>query len=630
MAEISVSEAFRIAVDHQQAGRPAEAVPIYRQILQALPAEAGDMAFNVLNNLGAALDEQGQLEAARACFTQALQLQPSSFLATNNLAHTFRRQSRFDEAIEGYRRALALNPQDAGAHFNLSVCLQQCGHYQEALSELQQVEQLAPGRAQVQANLGYLWSQLRRFEHSAAASRRAIELDPRLGAAYCNLGLVEQSLGQLDEAIGNFRRAVELSPGEAAWHGNLLYALNFHPGYDAETISAEHRAWAARHADPLTAQAAPHSNDRSPERRLRVGYVSPYFRSHAVNAFAEPLLAAHDHAACEVFCYSDVAAALRDEATERLKGSADHWRETVHLPDAAVSALVREDQIDILVDLSGHIGENRLLAFARRPAPVQVTYLGYQNTTGMQAMDYRLTDAWSDKPGTTDRFYTEELVRLPRAFFCYQPADDAPPVGPLPAESNEYVTFGSFNNYAKVTPEVLDTWAELLARIPQARLVLLAPTSEPLAERAYAAFAKRGVQPERVEVASRRPYLDYLRLIQRVDIALDTFPFNGHTTTCDALWMGVPVVMLAGSAYASRFGGSALVNLGLDEWIAHNRQQYLDIAQRCAGDLQRLAGLRARMRERMTDSPLLDAPGFARHVETAYRRMWRTWCSHNP
>jgi predicted O-linked N-acetylglucosamine transferase (SPINDLY family) len=351
--------------------------------------------------------------------------------------------------------------------------------------------------------------------------------------------------------------------------------------------------------------------------------VSSHFCEHAVNFFVEPILASHDHDAFEVYCYS--GRQRQDETTRRLQGYADQWREIAAMSDEQAAALVRRDRIDILVDLAGHIAGHRLLVFARKPAPIQVTYIGYQNTTGMAGMDYRLTDEWADPPGTTDGFYTEELVRLPRSFFCYRPSDDAPPVGPLPAAVNGFVTFGSFNNFGKVTADVLAAWAKLLLSVDRSRLVILAAAVPSLGEYLTRTFQSHGVGAERFTLADRRPRDEYLKLVSQVDIALDPFPMNGHTTTCDALWQGVPVVTLAGRTYAQRFGSSAHVNLSVQELIAQSPQQYVEVAARLAGDVERLTELRGTLRQRMAASPLLDFAGFTRNLEAAYRRMWTDW-----
>jgi predicted O-linked N-acetylglucosamine transferase (SPINDLY family) len=406
--------------------------------------------------------------------------------------------------------------------------------------------------------------------------------------------------------------------------------LNFDPGSSAEQVFAEYRAWARRHADPLASGAAPHDNDRTPSRRLRLGYVSEHFRAHPAAAFVEPILAAHDSAGFEVFCYSSGPPHLHDETTARLRGHADHWRDIAHVDDEPLAAMVRGDRIDVLVDLDGHLGGNRLLVFARKPAPVQASYLGSRATTGIAAIPYRLTDPWSDPPGATERYYAEQLVRLPRTSFCYRPPDDAPPVGPLPALSAGNITFGSFNAFSKVTPAALAIWARLLAAVPRSRLILIAPESEELRTRVRDIFQRHDVDGERVEIAPPRLHREFLELIAQTDVALDAIPCGGHATTCETLWMGVPVVTLAGNNCASRIGSCALKNLSLEDFIATSPEQYLEIATRVSGDLDTLSRLRADLRPRMSRSALLDAQGFTRRLEAAYREMWRRFCARSP
>jgi predicted O-linked N-acetylglucosamine transferase (SPINDLY family) len=484
---------------------------------------------------------------------------------------------------------------------------------------------LAPTMAAAHNSLGAAWNDQGRRDEAIESYRRAIELDPRYGEPYNNLGVSLQSLGRMAEATACFRKAVELMPDGGAHHSNLLYSLNYDASFGAAQLFAEHRDWGRRYADPLSQCGEPHTNNRNPERRLRVGYVSANFRDQAVNFFSEPILASQDHRQFEIFCYSDVA--RPDATTERLRGYADQWRPILGETDQRVAEWVRRDQIDILIDLTGHIGDNRLLMFARKPAPVQVTYIGYQNTTGMAAMDYRLSDDYADPPGTTDAWYTERLVRLPRSFFCYMPSADAPEFMPSPSLQNGYITFGSFNSFYKVGPAVLDAWCAILTRVPRSRLVILANVVASLQQRLAEHFAARGIEPDRWELAGRRPRRDYLELIARADVALDPFPFNGHTTTCDALWQGVPTVTLSGDSYVSRFGGSGLAALGLNELIARDVSEYVRIASELAGDTSRLAELRSTLRGRMADSPLLDFVGFTRNLEAAYRQMWTHWCA---
>ena len=602
-------EAFDRAAQLPGTQRPREADPAYHHNLGRLLRSQGALAeaeaayrealrlkpdwVEAHNDLGTLLWDQQRLSESRACHVAALRLKPDCAEAHNHLGNILSDEGQVSAAIEKYRQALQLDPNCGPARCNLANTLALCGWIEEALVEFEKARQIVPHDADV----------------------------------IVKHGSCLQSQGRLDEAIAAYRTAIRLNNHTPEHHSILLYALNYHPDYDSQAVLAEHRAWARRHADPLSSGVAPHANNRTPGRRLRVGYVSSQFRSHAVNFFSEPILAAHDHRAVEVFCYSAALPAESDATTARLRGHADHWREIAGRGDQQVSEMIRDDQIDVLVDLCGHIGGNRLLVFARKPAPVQVTYIGYQNTTGMLAMDYRLTDDWSDPPGTTDHLYTEKLVRLPRAFFCYLPSADAPDETPLPAMANKIITFGSFNHFGKVTPQVLATWAEILSAVPQSRLVLLAPVTPSLRRQVGLAFERHGVSAERVELASRRPRGEYLKLIGRVDIALDPFPFNGHTTTCDCLWQGVPVVTLAGETYVSRYGGSALLNLGMQDLIASTREQYVAIARGLATDVDRLQGLRAGLRARMLASPLVDAAGFTRNLEAAYRRMWVDWCA---
>jgi predicted O-linked N-acetylglucosamine transferase (SPINDLY family) len=576
-------------------------------------------------NLGANHHALEQFVEAERYYREAVRLDPQCATARNALGSSLLSQGRNEEALAEFRAAMRLDPEDALNHIHASAALQQEGKMDAALASLDEALRLDPNNADAYNNIAMIRNEQGRRDEAEAAARRAIELRPDLTQAHNNLGVAVMALGRMEEAIASTREAARLDPTRSLHHSNLIYMLNYVSKYDAATVFAEHLEWGRRHADPLTAVAAPHALDRSPHRRLKVGYVSGHFMDHAVNFFTEPILASHDHANFEVFCYAHVP--RPDDVTARLRPYADHWRDIAYLPDPQAADLIRQDQIDILVDLTGHIGGTRLLIFARKPAPIQVTYIGYQNTTGMRAMDYRLTDAWADPPGTTDAYYTEKLVRLPRAFFCYLPSANAPPVAPLPARSQGHITFGSFNAFPKVTPQVLATWAELLGRVPDSRLVIVADATPSLVEYLNRTWTEHELDPQRVTLADRRPRLDYLRLIDRVDIALDPFPFNGHTTTCDALWQGVPVVTLAGDQYVSRFGSSAHVNLGLEDLIARSPQQYVDVAARLAGDLPRLERLRGSLRDRMAASPLLDFVGFTRNLEAAYRHMWIDWCA---
>jgi predicted O-linked N-acetylglucosamine transferase (SPINDLY family) len=399
--------------------------------------------------------------------------------------------------------------------------------------------------------------------------------------------------------------------------------LAYLPQPDPQTLFLEHRRWAERHAAPLAAEARPYANDPAPDRPLRVGYVSPDLREHPVASFLTPVLAHHDRSRFHVTCYADVA--RPDGVTRHLQTLADAWRDLPGRSDAQVADLIQADSTDILVDLAGHTACNRLLVFARKPAPVQVTHFGYPNTTGLSTMDYRISDRYADPPGRTEAYHTEELVRLPEVAWCYRPLA-APEVTPLPARAAGHVTFGSLNNLAKITPQAIALWSELLRAVPGSRLVLLTGAGSQADQRLHDLFGQHGIDRARLELLGRRPRDRYLALYQEMDIALDPFPYNGGVTTCDALWMGVPVVTLAGESYVSRQGVALLSNLGLDDWVAGAPDAYVDIATRWAHDVEGLGRLRAGLRERMTNSPLTDGLRFTRFLAEAYRWMWQRWC----
>jgi predicted O-linked N-acetylglucosamine transferase (SPINDLY family) len=646
---------FNLASSLRGQSRLEEAAASYRTALSLKPdfAEAH-------NNLGTILRDLKQLDEAAEHFRAAMRLKPDNSAAYINFALLESDRNRLDEAVALLAKALEIDPDSLVARHSLGTVLQKQGKIPEAATCFQEVLRRDPNHAPSHLSLGYLYSRVRDSEKAIARCqealrldpdnpeaynnmgvawaadghhdeaiadlRRALELRPDFAMAHSNLAISLQSLGLLDEALEHHRRAISLGDAGAGPHSNLLYALNYHPASTPETLFAEHRAWAERWADPLTAASPPHSNDRAPDRWLRLGYVSPHFRAHAVNFFVEPILHCHDPAKFETFCYSDVE--HEDETTARLRSYVLHWRETQNLSDEQLAEQVRADKIDILVDLTGHIhGGRRMLMFARKPAPIQVAYIGYQNTTGMRAMDYRLTDAYSDPPGVTDRWHTEKLARLPRLFYCYLPSPDAPRVERSPALTAGHVTFGSVNSFMKVNQDVLKTWAEILLRVTRSRLILRADMTASLRQRLLETFAALGVEADRLELVNRLPRAQYLELIQRMDIHLDPFPFDGHTTTCDCLWQGVPVVTLTGQSYVSRYGASGIAAMGLDELIAESRDAYVDIAVALAGDLARLEGLRSTLRDRMGASPIVDFGGFTANLEAEYQRMWRDWAA---
>jgi predicted O-linked N-acetylglucosamine transferase (SPINDLY family) len=654
---MTLEQLLKAGISHHQAGRLAEAESIYRQILAEQPnhvvatyrlgvlmGQAGrlDLAedffrqavrikpdyANAHNNLGYALNGRGQLDEAITSFRHAVRLNPDLAEAHSNLGNALAAKGQFDEAITFHRHAVRLNPDLAEAHSNLGNALAGNGQLDEAITFHRHAIRLKPDLAEAHSNLGDVLKKRGQLDEAIASYRHAIRLKPDYAEAHSKLGSALKRGGQLDEAIAALRQAIRLKPGYTVGHSDLALALLYHPNYDAGMIHEELRRWNQQHAEPLRKFIQPHVNKRDPECRLRIGYVSANFRIHSVSRFLLSLFRQHDHGAYEIICYSDVLKS--DVMTDRLRACTDGWENIVGWNDERVAGKVREDEIDVLVDLAGHTGGNRLRVFARKPAPVQVSYLGYPGSTGLSEMDYRLTDSLADPPGKTESFHSEKLLRLPVCNWCFSEPDDAPPVGPLPAEAAGSICFGTFNFFAKASPAIMDLWAAILIAMPLSRLIIKSRGlgEQGVRERIHKCFASRGVQANRLEIRGHEPkVISHFDAYNQMDIALDTFPYHGTTTTCEAIWMGVPVVSLAGQTHVSRVGVSLLKNVGLTELIAQTPKQYVEIAVGLANDLPRLAELRRMSRSRMRASPLMDGPRFARDIEAAYRQMWRNWCA---
>jgi tetratricopeptide (TPR) repeat protein len=476
--------------------------------------------------------------------------------------------------------------------------------------------------------LGLVAYQRAQYDTAAAQFDAAIRSGGAVADFQANLGMALEGLGRLDDAEQAYRGAVALAPRELRYRVMLLFLLGQNPETSPAALLAEHRSVAAAFADPLPQGSFPGVQFADPERRLRVGYVSGDFRTHAVAYFIDPLLAARDRRGFEVFCYQTLSEA--DERTARFRSLADHWHDVSGLGDEALAALVRSHEIDVLVDLAGLTTGNRMLALARRPAPVQVSYLGYLATTGVRAIDYRITDALADPPGAADGWYTEALVRLPRSFWCFAPPAEMPePLERGTGRTTEEppLVFGSFNRLAKVRPEVLRLWGRILAQVPGSELWVLDVRGDESRARVIAEVTAAGVAPDRVKTWTRLPAAEYWDRVRRADIALDTFPYNGGATTCECLWLGVPVVTKAGAMGFARSAASILGNAGLAELVAGSEDEYVAIAARLAADRPRLRALQRGLRERLRASPLLDAPGFMRELEQAYRDLWRRACA---
>ncbi len=620
---MTLQQALILAQDLLNKGQLREADSVLQQILSAVPEQP-----QALHLLGRLALQANRPDIAVQCFLRQLQSSPSDPVAHIDLGNAELKLGHLNEAIAAYRKAIELQPENAGIYSNLGVALHEQGHVEEALCQFEKAVTLNPSLPDGYNNVGTALRNMGRFDEAIQAFRKAAELRSNWAEAHINLANTLKSAGRMEEAIAECRRALQMKPESAMIHSSLVVYIQYDLGSTPAEIFEEHRRWNQVHAVPLGDRIKPHTNDRSPERRLRIGYVSPDFREHSVPFFFEGLLSAHDRERVEVFCYADL---LRkpDPVSERLKALSDHWINITGMGDEPLAERIREDRIDILVDLAGHTAGGRLLVFARKPAPVQVSYLGYPNTTGLDAIDYYITDVHLDPPGTSEQYFSEQLIRLPQTFACYRAPQDAPPVGILPARSNGYVTFASFNTLPKINERVIQTWAKILSALPESRLLISARGMQiaSVADRMREAFSRHGIDPQRLRFEGYRDQKEYFATHNEVDLLLDTFPVNGHTITCHALWMGVPAISLAGDRHSGRLGASVLKNLGLPELLASSIDEYVRIAVELASDLPRLEMLRSTMRDRMLRSALMDEKKLANQIEDAHRSMWRKYVS---
>jgi protein O-GlcNAc transferase len=611
-----------LGVIFQGLGNMEEAIANYRHALRINPEN-----LSALNNLATALLHQKQFTEAIDCLQQALRIKPDYVMAHINLGNVLKDQGKFAEAVECFQKAAGINPRMPEAHFNLGNALLDQGEYAAAAGSFRNALQCNPSHAETHYNLGKTQEQQGFLDEAIASYQNALRLRPDFAAAHINLGNVLKEQGRLDEAISSFQEARKLEPENQAWQSNFLYTLLYHPRYDAQAILAEHRRWEQESTHNLPAVAPTFGNHPDSERRLRIGYISPDFRNHVNGDIVWPLVRHHEQRQFELFLYSNRA--KPDGVTLQFRQKADRWREIAGWLDDRVADTIRRDGIDILVDVTVHMAGNRLPVFARKSAPLQVTYAGYPGTTGLRAVDYRLTDPYLDPPGLFEDCYAEKTYRLPNTFWCYDPSHEEPAVNHLPALANGFITFGCLNNFCKVNDDVLELWAPVLRAVPQARLSLLAQEGSHR-ERTRALLARHGITGDRIDFFSRRPRTEYLALNHQIDIGLDTLPYNGHVTSLDSLWMGVPVVTLVGKTVVGRAGLSQLSNLGLTALAATTPEEFTRLAVELAGDMPRLKELRASLRNRMKQSPLMDAASFTRAVEEAYRTMWRQWCEQRP
>jgi len=642
-----------------QQGRQDAAIASFQKTVELDPRFA-----DAWHHLGMTLLARGKgpdAEDAVAALKRAQRLRPGYEPTLNQLMDLLRQRSRFAEAIECAQSALAVGPDSVDAVLNLSLATTDAGDLDQALTLAEKAVKLGPNDARAYLALGHARAARKELDQSIAAYEKAIAIDPGFVNVYSCLSTALRQAGRVDDAIDVCRRSVAVRPDVAAGHANLgvllcdigdvdgamasvrtamklnpnapgpytglAMVINYQAGAEQSQIRAAAGEFDERFARPLATTIQPHGNDRSPDRRLRIGYVSADFYTHIIGRIALPIFRAHNRSDFEVFVYSNVK--TPDRFTQEIRNCADVWREIRPLSDERVADLIRADKIDILIDLAVHTIDHRLLVFARKPAPVQVTHLGYPGTTGMTAMDYRLTDVNLDPPGEHDDWYVEKSHRLPHTFWCYEEIRPSPDVNPLPATTNGHVTFGCLNVIHKSNTSSLARWARVMAAVAGSRLVMLAPVGSARA-RVIEFMASQGIESSRIEFVGRQDPMPYLSTYHRIDIGLDTLPYNGHTTSLDSYWMGIPVVTQVGATVVGRAGLSQLSNLGLTELVAQNDEEFVRIAVELAADLPRLAALRGELRQRMRNSPLMNARACTAEIEDAYRQMWKQWCAAMP
>jgi predicted O-linked N-acetylglucosamine transferase (SPINDLY family) len=571
--------------------------------------------------LGAQQQRQGKLDEATNSFRKAIALNPKAAEPHISLGLLLTEQGKPMDAITSYRQAIFLQPDAARTHFILGATFHVLNRFDEAIGTYRRALALQPDYPEAHHNLGMAFKAKNKIYNAIESYRKAVALKPDFFDAHLNLGAALFDLGNAQEAATCFHQAYTVTPDDARACSDYLMALQYLPGYSLAHLFREHTGFGERHETPLRADWPAHAKTNDGPRRLKIGFVSADFRLHPVGCFLEGVLRHIDRDVIDVTLYSNNDKS--DLMTERLRALRFTWTPILLLSDGDFATRIRNDGIDILVDLSGHTGKNRLLAFAHKPAPIQVTWLGYWATTGLRAMDYILADEYGI-PREEVQYYVEKPWYLPNTRLCFaKPLVDVA-TNALPALQTGQVTFGCFNNLTKITDAVVALWARILRALPQARLFLKSSSlSDPAGQQSVLErFAAQGITAEQLALEGKSSYDQYFLAYHRLDIALDPFPFTGGTTSFDGLWMGVPMITLRGDRLIARQGEGILHNLGMSDWIAEDEDAYVALAIARAGDLQGLANLRTQLREKLSQSPLCDAPRFARDLEAAFLGMW--------
>jgi len=639
-------------------GKLDEAEESFRKAITLNP----DVA-DLHNNLGTVLQEQENLQDAESSVRRALELKSNSAESWSNLSGILHDKKHYKDAIDACLKAVELNPSLPGAHNNMGLVFMALGELKKAEKHFNRAIRLKPDHAEAFNNLASLFSRSSRLDDAEACVRRALEFRPDYAVACAKLGDILNQKGMLGEAEAAARRAIEMNPkysdghnvlgmalvaqgkGEEAAaafrkaiacmaktiyaHSNLILTLHYLPGVTQESIYEETRRWNAEHGASQAEFMRPHNNIPNPERRLKIGYVSADLKQHPVGFFFLPVIQNVNRKQFEVFCYANMV--REDNVTKKIRALADHWRDISLISDEEASQTIRDDKIDILIEITGHAGNHRMVMFARKPAPIQVLSGGYYCTSGLDAMDYILSDA-TETPEGEGQWFSETVVRMPHGYICYAPPDYAPDVNSLPALEKGYVTFGCCNNLAKINDQVIRLWADILNAVLNSRLSLRANTldDKATAQHVHDRFQKLGIAPERVALAGKAPHKAFLAHYHEIDIALDPFPYTGGLTTCEALWMGVPVISIMGQTFPGRHSASHLRNVGLNDWVVETAGEYLALAEKHSHDTKKLAILRATLRDQVAKSPLCNGELYTRNLEAIYRRMWRDWCAVAP
>lgn len=646
-------ELFNSAVSYHRDGDLVKAEELYNKILLAYPAHV-----DTLVNLAAIVynrDPQSALDLLR----KARSVAPDSVSVHFNLGNLLQRHNYRQKAINEFREVIRLNPNYHEAYFRLGMLFSELGKLEDSIFCYKKAFEIKPDDVRVVNNLTDIYNRLKKFDEAEEMARKTLELTPNLAEAHGNLGNVYKNQGNYEKAEFHFKEALKSHPEdskilyhlgatllfsnraqEAASHlkksmeqdptfhhahSSYVYALNYFEEPTKQEIFEAHCDWGKQQSKGVQDNTWSWI-DRNPDKKIRVGFVSPDFRAHVVALFIQQLFSHYDKKQFEFYGYAEVA--NPDGFTSKFMGQLDGWRTTIGLTDEMVYETIKKDKIDILVDLAGHSAGNRLVAFSMKPAPVQVSYLGYINTTGLNTIDYRFADEWVN-PEESQQFYSEKLYRLPNSFTCYEPIHPCPEVTETPALKNGYITFGCFNNTNKLTPKVIELWCGILKAVPDSGLLLKSShlADEDTCKRFLNLFSEYGISKDRVQLEGPSEIYDYMAAYSKIDIALDPFPHNGGTTSHDALWMGVPMISLEGDRYVSRFGVTILNNLGYPDWIAKDEEEYIEIAKNISSNIDQLNDIRLNLRQKMASSPLCDGKAFAGHFGNAIKTIWKDFCA---